>query len=408
LPLLLAIILMVFDPTPKQAEALELLRSPAKHVFLYGGTRSGKTAVLAESIIYRALRYPGSRHLAARLRFAHAKTSLFHETFTPALKELPSAIYNINKTDHCIEFINGSEIWIGGFDDADRIEKILGHEYSTVFFNEISQIDYKTVTLGMTRLAQNIPWCINKAFYDCNPPSPLHWSFKQFILKQDPKDGTPLARPELYASLRMNPFDNLSHLPENYISDFLDTLPARERARMRDGEFVKTEGVIYDQFDESMIIPASKLPAMEYYSVGLDFGMNSVAILCGFAGESVYIVDEICLYNSNAAILNQAMIERWKDKKYVAYCDPSGGERVRQIYGGRDALNSVEPGIDCIRNLMHRKNFWIVETCRNTIDGIATYRRDEKERIVKENDHEMDAMRYGIFSHKAAPHWRPA
>jgi hypothetical protein len=35
----------------------------AKHILLFGGSRSGKTRVLVMAILYRALRFAGSRHL---------------------------------------------------------------------------------------------------------------------------------------------------------------------------------------------------------------------------------------------------------------------------------------------------------------------------------------------------------
>ena len=43
-----------------------------------------------------------------------------------------------------------SEIWIGGLDDKDRVEKILGMEFGTLYFNEISQIPYSSVLTGLT------------------------------------------------------------------------------------------------------------------------------------------------------------------------------------------------------------------------------------------------------------------
>jgi hypothetical protein len=49
---------------------------------------------------------------------------------------------------------NESGIWIGGLDDKDRVEKILGHEYTTVFLNEASQIPYSSALVAFTRLAQ--------------------------------------------------------------------------------------------------------------------------------------------------------------------------------------------------------------------------------------------------------------
>ena len=62
--------------TTKQREALQILKSDATRIMLYGGARSGKTYLEVGTIIYRAMMYAKSRHLIARLRFAHAKTSL--------------------------------------------------------------------------------------------------------------------------------------------------------------------------------------------------------------------------------------------------------------------------------------------------------------------------------------------
>ena len=45
----------VFKPTAVQKKALKLLSSSAKHVLLFGGSRSGKTTVLVMAIIFRIL-----------------------------------------------------------------------------------------------------------------------------------------------------------------------------------------------------------------------------------------------------------------------------------------------------------------------------------------------------------------
>lgn len=394
----------VFKPTEKQRELLEKLKGPATNVLAVGGSRSGKTRLLCEALVHRARKHPGSRHLAARQHFAHARVSLFFDTFPNVLKTYPKD-YEENKTDCVYRFMNGSEIWIDGFDDAERVEKILGREYATVYFNEISQIPYASILMGKTRLAQNIPGCVNKAYYDCNPPSPLHWSYKLFIQKVEPRENTPINKPELYDWLKLNPGDNVQNLPPDYISNNLETLPERERRRFLLGEWVANSGIIYDEFDESMIITPDQVPPIERYTVGLDFGINSVAELIGYAGENVYVLDEILLFNRPAGELNAEMIRRWKDKRYVVYCDPSGGERKKEIQFSFDANNSVEPGIDYIRKLQHEKRFFVVNKCRGLIDGLASYYRDEKERIVKENDHECDSVRYGIFTEASRNKW---
>jgi hypothetical protein len=61
------------------------------------------------------------------------------ETLLPALANtLRSGGYSYNAHEGMIRFFNGSEIWIGGLGDREQADKILGHEYNTIYFNEIS------------------------------------------------------------------------------------------------------------------------------------------------------------------------------------------------------------------------------------------------------------------------------
>ena len=78
----------VFKPTAVQKKALELLGSGAKHILLFGGSRSGKTTILVIAIIYRAVRYPDSRDLICRLRTKDARCSVLLETMMPWLKKI--------------------------------------------------------------------------------------------------------------------------------------------------------------------------------------------------------------------------------------------------------------------------------------------------------------------------------
>jgi len=113
-----------------------------------------------------------------------------------------------------VTLFNGSEIWIGGLGDREQADKILGHEYCTIYFNEISQLSYAAVTTAYSRLAMRVPGCRNLFYYDCNPGSPLHWAYRIFMLKKTFLTGEPLEKPELYSSMILNPEDNREHLPE--------------------------------------------------------------------------------------------------------------------------------------------------------------------------------------------------
>jgi hypothetical protein len=70
---------VLFKPMAVQKKALALLKGGAKHMLLLGGSRSGKTTVLVMAVLYRALRFAGSRHLICRYRAKDARSSVLRE-----------------------------------------------------------------------------------------------------------------------------------------------------------------------------------------------------------------------------------------------------------------------------------------------------------------------------------------
>jgi len=396
---------VVFKPTIVQRKALALLKSGAKHILLFGGSRSGKTTVIVMAIIYRALRYAGSRHLICRYRAKDARSSVLRETLFPWLDNtVGKSGYTYLVHESVVTLFNGSEIWIGGLGDKEQADKILGHEYNTIYFNEISQLSYAAVTTAYSRLAMRIEGCRNLFFYDCNPGSPLHWAYKIFVLKRTFLTGELLEKPELYASMLLNPLDNLENLPEDYISDILDVLPEKQKARFRDGLWVKAEGVIYDRFDETMIVKFSNLPErFDRYAAGQDFGLNITFVKIGWLGDVVYVLCDYGAFNMTSQSFNEEVAARgWFDcpdgMGLPVYCDPAGGERIQEITGGTKANNSVDSGIDYINAKIERGQFFVCDKCTGVLSEIWDYCRDEAGQIVKVNDHYLDALRYAIFS----------
>ncbi len=397
----------VFFPTRVQKNALKLLKSGAKHILLFGGSRSGKTTILVIVIIFRAVRYAGSRHLICRLRTKDARSSVLHETLIPWLtKIVGNGRFKLVVHDNYVRMWNGSEIWIGGLGDKEQVDKILGHEYNTIYFNEVSQISYAAVNVAYSRLAMHIPGCRNVFLYDCNPASPMHWAYKVFIRKIEARTDTPLAKPDLYTSMVLNPADNAENLAEDYISDILDTMPEKQKARFRDGLWVKADGVVYEKFREEMILPLDRMPEKyDFVTAGQDFGLNITNVKVGWIGNTVYLTADYGAYNMPTRTFNEELTELgWyrNDKSeaslFPTYCDPAGGERIQEITGGVKANNSVDSGIDYICALMERNQFFVCAKCTGVLQEIADYARDEGNQIVKVNDHYMDAMRYAIFS----------
>lgn len=235
--------------TPKQQEANKLLAGPARNIMLRGGSRSGKTFLLCRAIVQRAINAPGSRHAIFRFRFNHAKTSIWADTLPKVLRLcFPTVAARFDKTDFYVELPNGSEIWIAGLDDKDRVEKVLGAEYATLYFNESSQIPWGSIEVAMSRLAQKCELhpaiaaetgrthLALKAYFDCNPPSKLHWSYQLFRAKLKPGTKEALPDPGDYAEMKINPDDNRENLPEEYFQ-VLASMSAAKRLRFEAGEW---------------------------------------------------------------------------------------------------------------------------------------------------------------------------
>lgn len=313
--------------TAKQREANRLLAGPARNVMLRGGSRSGKTFLLVRAIIQRAINAPQSRHVIFRFRFNHAKTSVWSDTLPKVIKLcFPSIAVRFDKTDFYVELSNGSQIWIGGLDDKERVEKILGQEYATVYFNESSQIPWGSVETAMSRLAQKCelaPEIVKatgrkfialKAYFDCNPPSKLHWSYQLFRAGLKPGTKEALPNPADYAEMKVNPADNADNLPPEYF-DVLASMSAAKRVRFEAGEWAsEVNGALWSQEDrtapDGKVMPGidslrvAKAPEMQRIVVSVDpsgtrgdGGGDDIGIVVaglGVDGEGYILEDGTC------------------------------------------------------------------------------------------------------------------
>ncbi|MBS1050487.1 phage terminase large subunit [Gluconobacter japonicus] len=236
---------MVAKLNPAQAEANRLLGSPATHILLRGGSRSGKTFLLVRAIVIRAVKAPGSRHGIFRHRFNALKATVINDTFKKVMRLcFPDLPYTLNQTDWYVRFPNGSEILFHGLDSSDRTEKILGLEFATVYMNEASQISYAARNMLLTRLAQRTGLA-PKEYIDANPPTTSHWLYGVFERKVEPKSGQPLPNPEAYATMQINPDANRDNLTPEYLA-FLEGLPEKERQRFLHGNYqTAIEGALW-------------------------------------------------------------------------------------------------------------------------------------------------------------------
>lgn len=302
-----------YRPTAKQSEALSVIAGPAKHILLEGGSRSGKTFLAVSVIVARAIAAPGSRHAILRFRFAHAKASVALDTLPKVFKLcFPNVPYKADHTDWVFRLQNGSEIWIGGLDDKERTEKILGQEFATILLNEGSQIGYDARNMAVTRLAQRVDCVVDgvkkplrlKMFYDCNPPSMAHWTYQLWHKGVDPITRQPVDRSE-YACLLMNPRDNEENLPPDYIKT-LEHLPPYMRRRFLEGLYAAASAnalwtvEMIDRWRASDIVPDMQRVVIAVDPSGADDndpGHDAIGILvCGLGTDgNGYVLEDLTL-----------------------------------------------------------------------------------------------------------------
>ncbi|WP_203201359.1 phage terminase large subunit [Variovorax paradoxus] len=273
---------MSFAPTERQRQAIDtVLSGLATWVMLFGGGRSGKTFLIIRTIVLRALKAPGSRHLIVRFRFVHLRASIIADTFPRVMRLcFPGVHYDLSRTEWVAKLPGGSEIWFGGLDEGDRMEKLLGMEFVTIYINEASQVSWGGVMLLLTRLAQKVMQVLPgraesplklRFLFDCNPPSKAHWSFKVFKQKLDPETKEPLREPNNYDSFLMNPADNAENLSSEYLQT-LEGLSERMKRRFVRGEFA--DATPNALFDEAVIdrwrVNDGQVPAYQRVVVSVD------------------------------------------------------------------------------------------------------------------------------------------
>lgn len=306
-----------FELTAKQQALRDAAAGPARHILGVGGSRSGKTFGFCYCVAVRAISAPESRHLITRLHNIDVRQAVMLDTWPKMMRmAFPGVPYAVNKSDQFVTVPGGAEVWFGGLDDKDRVEKILGKEYATIYPNECSQIAYDTILTLRTRLAQNCTKVDGrrlalKAYYDLNPVGRSHWTFREFIEQMRPDNSLPIEAGSR-AHVFLNPIDN-PHLPPEYLAE-LDGLPERQRQRFRDGQYLsEVPGALWSLSDRTAAdgkempgierLRVAEAPPLRRVVIGVDpsgsdgTGGDSQGIIAaalGTDGHAYVLADKTC------------------------------------------------------------------------------------------------------------------
>lgn len=315
-------------------------------------------------------------------------------------------------------YIFGRRCWVIGVNDVRAEEKVRGMTLAGGLMNEVTL--YPKEVFNQAR-ARSLSIRGAKWFADCNPDSPYHWLYTDFL--------TAGHRKAYLKRWRFRLADNPSLPPENV--EMIKAMHGPGSLFYRrniDGEWVQAEGVIYDMFDERVHVVDEWPATFSKIIVGADYGTSTTTafIMLGLAPDGTWHAMREYYWDAIAKGRQKTDGEYVEDlKDFLAgasYPDPYGAlyptsieidpsaasfrleAHKRGVSRVRLAENDVLDGIRATSTALTRGQLIINHTCENLRKEMTSYSWDEKAQVergedkpLKQFDHACDALRYSVM-----------
>lgn len=205
----------------------------------------------------------------------------------------------------------------------------------------------------------------------------------------------------------MATWDDAPHLDASAKTDLWNSIPPYQRDARSKGIPQLGAGAIYPVPESDFTVDPFAIPAFWPRGYGMDVGWNFTAAVWGaFDRENdiLYLTHEY--KRSQAEPTIHAAGIKAAGNWIPGFIDPASRGRSQkdgaQLFADyRDlgltlqiADNGVEAGLYSVWDRLSTGRIKVFKTLSHWFMEFRLYRRDEKGRVVKENDHEMDATRY--------------
>lgn len=205
-------------------------------------------------------------------------------------------------------------------------------------------------------------------------------------------------------------WNDVPHLTEQAKSELLESTPPHLRKARSEGTPGLGSGAIYPIDLSEVTCKPFAIPAYWPKLYALDVGWKRTAALWMAWDRSVdviYIYTEH--YRGQAEPSIHATAIKARGDWIPGVIDPAArgrsqvdGTQLIEAYRQlglklQPADNAVEAGIYAVWERLSTARLRIFDTCQNLMAEYRLYRRDEKGKIVKEFDHAIDCLRYGVM-----------
>lgn len=216
-------------------------------------------------------------------------------------------------------------------------------------------------------------------------------------------------------------WQDVPHLSNAERDDLLSSMLPHEKEAREKGIPALGSGRVYTATEEQFVVDPFKLPDHWRFAYGMDFGWNNTAALFGALdpdSDTWYIYDEYKL-GEKEPFYHSSVLKQKGATWMAGVCDPAGqssgqkdGESLIDLYTNDGlnlylANNSVEAGLMEVLQRLHSGRLKVFSNNQKLISEYRTYARDDKGKIIKKNDHLLDAMRYLIMSGQSYAKQKP-
>ena len=208
----------------------------------------------------------------------------------------------------------------------------------------------------------------------------------------------------------MATWDDVPHLTKTQKEELWASIPPFQRDARSKGVPQLGAGAIYPVPESELTCEEFAIPEHWRRCYGMDVGWNRTAVIWGATNpdtEVTYLYSEYYRGQAEPILHAEAIKARGEMPGVI---DPASRGRAQtdgqQLLGmyrrhGLDitlANNAVESGLYTVWQTMSAGKLRVFQNLRNWLSEFRLYRRDEKGRVVKDNDHLMDATRYLVVS----------
>ena len=387
----------------KQLEIFRFIREPYTALICDGAVRTGKTVLMTAAFLEWSMHaFSGMRFAVCGKTVRSAERNIIEPLLALSSVAKKYRLRYSRSLSLLTAELGGRKnfYYVFGGRDESSYMLIQGMTLAGILLDETALMPRSFVEQAVTR---TLSVDGAKLWFNCNPASPSHWFYREWILKAEERGAK-----RLHFLLEDNP-----GLSERAIERAKASFSGVFYDRYILGKWVAAEGLVYPRAADGEGIVPNEPRDYTRFAVSVDYGtLNPCSMgLWGYCGGVWYRFAEY--YHSGRESHEQLTDEEYCDALEAlaggrpleaVVADPSASSfltalRRRGKYRVRPADNAVLAGIRDVAAALHEGRIAVCENCEAALREFSLYRWDTEsgeDRPVKETDHAMDEIRYFV------------